>query len=539
MGAGGRVGNVDTLFYRLDIGGESSTNFRHDPSKRLNVTPSLMWRPSNAIQLDARHMYDRNRVSGDSGIPLVPLVGGFTPDPARTAIGDPLGLAVRGDGTDFIPNVARGNRYNTPQDFGLGTDHNLRVSYSQTLGQNFAFRNSVGYRNFADDYWVAEFLDVTPPSRVNRGFLYFKHHRRPLTNQAELTGQVRFGVTHDFLAGWDYQDYDNYTHRRAGANFNTTPMDLYNPVETHRSVNLADFPVTRIDYFAQRTNGIFFQDTLALGPKVKFVAGGRFDRVRRNNHNNPVVNGRETDGPVTRGHSEEFTHRVGIVYQPTSAADLYVQNSTAFRPNFNVQADGTPLKPEYGEMFEVGQRLRFMQERLQLSGAIFHVEKRNVSRSIGGGFFDQIGKVRSRGAEAEVRGRLTSVWSVDLGYGFTKATFIDYFTNAGANLSGKTPRRAPEHMISFSTSYAWRSGLSVMAGGQVVSDQFINDTNTVGFNTYDVLNLGVSYTRGRVQYSLNLTNLTDSVYWTSSLGNRQLYPGQPFNVFATVRIRTN
>ena len=32
---------------------------------------------------------------------------------------------------------------------------------------------------------------------------------------------------------------------------------------------------------------------------------------------------------------------------------------------------------------------------------------------------------------------------------------------------------------------------------------------------------------------------TDTQYWASSLGNRQLYPGQPFNVMATVRIRTN
>jgi outer membrane receptor protein involved in Fe transport len=49
----------------------------------------------------------------------------------------------------------------------------------------------------------------------------------------------------------------------------------------------------------------------------------------------------------------------------------------------------------------------------------------------------------------------------------------------------------------------------------------------------------VTYTRGRIRYGLNLTNLTDREYWTSSLGNRQLYPGEPFNVMATIRIRTN
>jgi iron complex outermembrane receptor protein len=97
----------------------------------------------------------------------------------------------------------------------------------------------------------------------------------------------------------------------------------------------------------------------------------------------------------------------------------------------------------------------------------------------------------------------------------------------------------PEHTVNLAMSYAWENGLSLNAGIQAVTDQFINDTNTVGFDGYDLVNLGASYTRGRIQYILNLTNLTDSQYWASSLGNRQLYPGQPFNAMATVRIRTN
>ena len=539
FGAGGRLaGDRNGLFYRLDVGGESARNFRHDPSKRLNVTPSLMWRLSNAAQLDVRHMFDRVRVSGDGGIPLVPLTAGFVPDPERTAIGDPLSRAVQGDGTDVIPKVDRGTRYNTPQDFGLGIEHNTRVSYSHMFG-TLAFRDTVGYRYFDDHYWVTEFLDVTPPSRVNRGFLYFKHHGRPWVNQAELAGRVKFGVDHDILVGWDYQLHDNYTHRRGAANFNTTPMDLYNPVESHVSVDVLSFPITRIDYSTQRTHGVFVQDALALTSQLKVVAGARVDRLRRSAHNNPVANGTETEGPVTRGRSGDVTYRAGVVYQPTGAFDLYAQNSTSFKPNFSVQADGTLLEPEYGELHELGQRLRMMQERLELSSAVYQIEKRNVARSLGGGRFEQIGKVRSRGFEADLRGRLTSMWNVDLGYGFTKAKLVDFLTNTGVNLSGNVPRRAPEHTFSLSTSYAWQNGLTLMAGARVVGEQFINDNNAVSFSPYKLLNLGASYTRGRVQMVLNLNNVTDEVYWTSSLGNRQLYPGQPFNIIATVRVRTN
>jgi iron complex outermembrane recepter protein len=539
FGAGGRlVGERNGLFYRLDVGGESATNFRHDPSKRLNVTPSLMWRLSNAAQLDVRHMFDRVRVSGDGGIPLVPLTVGFVPDPERTAIGDPLSRAVQGDGTDVIPKVSRDARYNTQQDFGLGVEHNTRVSYSHMIG-TLAFRDTMGYRYFDDEYWTTEFLDVTPPSRVNRGLLYFKHHGRPWVNQAELAGRVKFGVDHDVLVGWDYHLYDNATDRRAAANFNVTPMDLFNPVETYVPVDVSTFPVTRIDYSTQRTHGVFVQDAVALTSQLKVVAGVRVDRLRRSAHNNPIVNGTETEGVVTRGRSGDVTYRAGVVYQPTGTFDLYAQNSTSFKPNFSVQPDGTLLDPEYGELREVGQRLRMIQDRLELSSAVYEIEKRNVARSLGGGRFEQIGKVRSRGFEADLRGRLTSMWNVDLGYGFTKAKLIDFLTNAGANLSGNVPRRAPEHTLSVSTTYGWQNGVSLTAGARVVGEQFINDNNAVAFSSYKLLNLGASYTTGRVQFVVNLTNVTDEVYWTSSLGNRQLYPGQPFNAMGTVRVRTN
>lgn len=539
FGAGGRVVRSNVLFYRFDMGGESADNFRHDPGKRFNATPSLMWRMSNSSQLDVRYMFDRNRVSGDGGIPLVPLTGGFVPDPERTAIGDPLSRAVQGDGSDVIPKVARDVRYNTPQDFGLAMDHNVRVSFSQMLVRGIAFRDTLGYRDFDDEYWTTEFLDVTPPSRVNRGFLYFDHHRKTWMNQAEVSGILKLGVEHNLLAGWDYQDHDNRTDRRAAANFNTTPVDLYNPIETHVPVNVHAFPVTRHDYLAQNTNGIFVQDTITVMPKLKVVVGSRYDRVRRANHNNPVANGVETEGVLTRGRSRKMTYRVGTVYQPTKTVDLYVQNSTAFKPNFNIQADGSPLEPEYGELYEAGQRMRFAQQRVEVSASVFQIERRNIARSIGGGNFDQIGRLRARGFEAELHGRATSNLNLDLGYGYTRAKFVDYFTNAGLNLSGNVPRRAPRHTVNLSGEYLWSNGFALMGGGQVVSHQFINDTDTVGFSAYEVLYAGATYTKGRVRYGLNLTNLTDRQYWTSSLGNRQLYPGEPFNVMASIRIRTN
>ena len=302
---------------------------------------------------------------------------------------------------------------------------------------------------------------------------------------------------------------------------------------------MLSFPVTRIDYSTQRTHGVFVQDAVALTSQLKVVAGVRVDRLRRSAHNNPVANGTETEGPVTRGRSGDVTYRAGVVYQPTGAFDLYAQNSTSFKPNFSVQPDGTLLEPEYGELLEVGQRLRMMQERLELSSAVYEIEKRNVARSIGGGRFDQIGKVRSRGFETDLRGRLTPMWNVDLGYGFTKA-------QAGRLSDERRRESLRQRTAPGAGAHAQRLDVVRMAERPVADRRRPDRRGAVHqrqqcrrFNAYELLNLGAAYTRGRVQFVLNLTNVTDEVYWTSSLGNRQLYPGQPFNVIGTVRVRTN
>ena len=537
FGAGGRLS--DTVFYRFDTAGESATNYRQDPSRRLNVTPSLTWRASNSAQLNVRYFVDRNRVSGDSGIPLVPLEGGFVPSAERGIIGDPLTRAISGDDGASIPNVPPYSRYNTPQDFGRAADQNLRLGYSQVLGGNVVFRDTLGYRRFDDEYFVAEFLDVTPPSQVNRGFLYFFHHRRSLVNQAELSARFTTGIEHEVLAGWDYQHYPNRTDRRGGANFNTAPIDLFNPVETHVDVDLDAFPFTRLDYQTSRSSGLFLQDTLTLAPALRLVVGGRFDNFRRRTHRNPVEGGVESEGPVDEGDFQDFNHRVGLVYQTTPTLDLYLQNSTSFQPQYVVNVDGTPLDPEYGVQYEAGQRVRLNGERLQLSTAVFQIEKRNLTRSLGAGIYEQIGRLRARGFEAELKGYVTPDWLLDLGYGFTAASFLDYTTSRGAVLSGNTPRRSPRHTVTLSTSYLWPNGLSVVGTGRYISSQFLNDFESVAFHGYERFSLGASYTRGRVQYALNLTNVTNTAYWQSSLGSRQLYPGEPFNVMATVRVRTN
>ena len=292
-------------------------------------------------------------------------------------------------------------------------------------------------------YWVAESLRTTYPSTVNRTFLYFKHKRRPWENQSEFTGLFKAGVSHDLLAGWDYQDYSTRTTRADAASVATTPIDLYNPVET-TTLHPA-FAPTRYDYTDATTNAFYVQDQLTLTSKLKAVVGLRFDHIDRDTHNNPVANGVETAvAPVNRI-SNKSTNRSGLVYQPINQLDLYGQYATSFRPNFNLQPDGSTLEPEYGGQLEIGQRARLFQDRITVNTAVFRIVKRNVTFSRPGGVFEQVGKVRSQGVEIDTDTRLSQKMRLSLGYGYTNATYLDYRTSLTTDLSGNKRPRVPPH----------------------------------------------------------------------------------------------
>jgi outer membrane receptor protein involved in Fe transport len=335
--------------------------------------------------------------------------------------------------------------------------------------------------------------------------------------------------------GWDHQTYRSRTTRVASASVATTPIDLYNPVETH--VTRTEFPPSRYDYSRNYTNGFYVQDHLTLTSQVKAVVGTRFDDVRRYTNNNPVADGIETDIPRVRRDSKKPTSRVGIVYQPVGNLDLYGQYATGFKPNFNIQPDGSTLEPEFGVSYEAGQRLRLVRDRVQLNTTVFNITKRNVTFSRPGGIFEQIGKVRSRGFEADLDARLTPELNVNLGYGYTDARYVDYRTTATTDFSGNRPPRTPPHTLTLTANYTWRNRLSLIAGTQFRDAQFLNDQNTLTLDSFSLVNVAASYAHGPMQYNVSLTNLGDTFYYASIRGNTQFYPGEPRRVTATVSWR--
>ena len=515
FGATGPIGS-DRARYRFDFGAETKEGYRHNDTWRVQVSPSLAWRLGTSDQLNVYYTFTRDNFGGDAGIPLV--------------------LPGEGDVAQFFPDIPRDRNFRTPIDGATSYDNSLQVGYARQINNSWGFRNTFSYRPVNDDYFLAEFLFVEDDATtVYREFLQFKHHRRPMTNLAEVTGRLQGAGEHNLVFGWEGQHYKNHTDTVGdiGVVF-AEPIDLFNPVETQGPV---DEPLTRIAYFTHNTNAFYAQDNVSLGSKVKLMLGGRYDVFRRTSHNNPVNNGVETEGPLLRRDAESFTGRVGVVVQPVPVVDLYGSIANSFRPLTQAQPDGTTLDPETGRQVEFGQRFHMAGGRVQLNTSIFHIVRENVAFSRPGGFFDQASDVTSKGFEADITTSPVSNWRINGGYGFTNIKFGDYLVNATSNLRGNTAIMAPKHTFSVWTAYDWPNGFGVNVGARAQSKVFIDRTNTLTFDGYGVLNLGARYRRGAVEYALNVNNLTDTEYFASVLYDTQLYPGEPINVLGTVRIR--
>lgn len=228
---------------------------------------------------------------------------------------------------------------------------------------------------------------------------------------------------------------------------------------------------------------------------------------------------------------------MGVVYQPVTQLDLYGSYSTSFSPLTQAQPDGTTLEPERGRGLEFGQRVHLVGDRVQVNTAVYHILRENVAFSRPGGIFVQAGEVRSRGFEADVQTTLVSHWRITGGYAFTDAAFLDFPVNATTNLAGNTPVFAPRHTLNLWTAYDWPSGLGVNVGLRALSSQFSDRGNVLALDGYGVLNLGVRYARGPIEYVLNVNNASNTEYFASTLYDTQMYPGEPVNVLGTVRVR--
>ena len=343
---------------------------------------------------------------------------------------------------------------------------------------------------------------------------------------ASLEGKVdAAGMQHDLVFGLD----DEYRKIYRADLIRQAPrgsFDYTNPVYGNEvagsKVSAPDSNQTDL----LRSDSLFFQDAIHLNEQWILVGGARYQMYDQYAGKGVPFTAN------TDGNGQKWVPRAGLVYRYSDELSFYGSYTESFKPNSTIAplANKTvlngSLQPEESKAWELGTKFD-LPGRITASAALFTIDKRNVLVQVGEGLtseYSVAGKVRSRGLELDASGQLTDKWSLIGSYAYTDAEVTE-----DPKLKGNRLQNVAKSTGSLSAVYDFGSilggdQLRVGAGARYVGERAGDAANSFELPSYTVADVFASYdTRlegQKVKFQLNVKNLFDRTYYTSSVNTQ-------------------
>lgn len=226
-------------------------------------------------------------------------------------------------------------------------------------------------------------------------------------------------------------------------------------------------------------------------------------------------------------------------------------------PEAVVNVEETALyRPEYTWSYEAGVHLTCWQDRLTADLAVFLMNTRDqqVSQFSANGMgrvTRNAGRSRSMGAEASVAARLTDALTLNVGYGYTQATFRDYQTvnddGEAVDYRGRVVPFIPRHTLNVGGEYVFalaprklfdriRLNADYNAAGRI----YWTEDNSASQPFYGTLNARLSLEKGQGTVALwarNALNKDYASFCFESMGRKFMQRGRPLQLGVEFRCR--
>ncbi|WP_027552175.1 TonB-dependent siderophore receptor [Bradyrhizobium sp. Cp5.3] len=305
----------------------------------------------------------------------------------------------------------------------------------------------------------------------------------------------------------------------------TPSFNFYNPVYGLIGPGTTVSPTDSAQTDKLGQLSLFFQDTLHLTERFALVGGVRYmDYDQLAGRGKPFITN-------TNVSADAVLPLGGAIFKLTDELSLYASYTQSLKPNSTIAplsngggvVLGSNIAPEEGTQYETG--LKFdLNKRLSGTLAVYDIEKRNVlvsqlNTATSLNVYTAAGKVRSRGVELDVTGRLTDNWSMIGSYGYTDARVTEDPTYAGKQLQNVAMNTASLYLVyDFGTVLPGR--LRLGGGARYVGDRPGDALNTFVLPSYTVADIFATYETNYqalpVIYQLNVKNLFDTVYYPSA-----------------------
>ncbi len=491
----------DEWAYRI-VGDAKQVNWQAGDVARqrsLTLAPSLRWKPNEQTEWTLKAFYERQPEAGDRNF----LVRQGTVD------------AVEGSYIpyDFFAGDKNFHNFNNRK-------AHIGHRFSHDFGNGFSVEQNLRYGQYSDDWKTLVVWYAGEGSELIRKARRFEDSSRDLLVDNRLRWQGNIGsVKHDALFGLDYAD------RRADLKAwlgNAPSIDWRSPVY---GVSVEEPPLTTDETTKIKQTGVYVQDQIQWG-NWHFLAGGRYDRVRRNYRDDLYGKSQlQSDG--------KFTWRTGVLYAFSNGLSPYMSYSTSFLPEAGAAADGSMLKPTTARQWEAGLKYQ-PNPSFSANAALFDIEQKNLTVYTPLTYEKtQRGKVRTRGAEIEIQGDITPAWGISGNY-----TYLDKKVREDSDASavGTTSWGVPKHSFSLWTDYRFSgvlSGVSAGLGLRHISKTWGDNANTFRVPAYTLWDMKLAYKPGEhwralkgTQVQLNVQNLTNKEYVASCANDNACFYGK-------------
>lgn len=454
-------------------------------------------------------------------------------------------------GTAFVNSaplaIPKTRRLDEPFNNMWGTSDLIQASVEHRLNQDWKLFAAYSYNT---ETFSANQLRITGvnaatgvETRSNDGT------RGSLSNSSYGTSYISGGfwlgdMRNEVLFGGDGQYrtiYRDNLIRQTTASFN-----FYNPVYglIGPGTTVSNSDSAQTDKLGQWS--LFFQDTLHLTERFALVGGVRYmDYDQIAGRGKPFV----TNTNVSQ---DKVLPLGGAIFKLTDQISLYASYAQSLKPNSTIAplsngggvVLGSNIAPEEGTQYEAG--LKFdLDKRLSGTVAVYDIEKQNVlvsqlNTATGYNVYTAAGKVRSRGVEVDITGRLSDNWSMIGSYGYTDARVTRDPTYAGKQLQNVAMNTASLYLV-YDFGTALPGQLRLGGGARCVGDRPGDALNTFVLPSYVVADIFATYeTRYDtlpVTYQFNVKNLFDTVYYPSAVNNLNVAIGDArrFSLSATVK----
>jgi len=510
----------DTSAGRLNLFAQDNHSSRDVMyNKDGGIAPSLRFGIGTATEITLSALLQRNHDMPDYGLP--PLNG----KPAAVDHANFYGLT--GDRTNQDVAMVSG-RFEHAFNDSFTLKNQLQYNAYRTDALETAPNNLVTVDGTALDRTTGNYTDAPPGDILVQLASHDRLiHDASLDNQTDLVARFSAGPWENTLLGGlelARDTYKNQAYTRSGLPLLWLLAPAYGPM----APNVVSTPAN-LAHGSADTAAVYANDTLELDDQWQAVAGLRRDRYAATLDNT-------VSAPAHADQTVYFTsRRAGIIYQPGHEQSYYLSYGTSFNPSLEaltVTNNTQNLPPESNRSFEIGAKWDLLDDRLNLTAAVFEVEKTNARTQVSATEFSLSGDVRVRGGEVGLAGHLTSAWQVFAGYTRLDARIVKALDGTQGNVPANTPKNSASWWNSYRIDEQWEIG----GGATYLSPRYAANTNIVAVGGYTRWDAMVAWHRSKIDLRLNLLNLAGKRYFDALIpsdGGRSI-PGVGRTLLATI-----